>query len=142
MQVRLGLPLCHLRVGRCFATPRSTRPIVSDEWLFRLVTYVPGSLCNHAGRAFRFRHKFLVLEQPFRRGPYGFLIDNLLSMRRTFNSVMTYNFTARGHLAWFNKARLGVTIGGMTCHGDLPQWQVARTHGSLAPTDSCARNTE
>src|SRR5216683_8375400 len=44
--------------------------------------------------------------------------------------------------AWFNKARLGVTIGGMTCHGDLPQWQVTRTHGSLAPADSCARNTE
>src|SRR6266851_5620761 len=44
--------------------------------------------------------------------------------------------------AWFNKARLGVTIGGMTCHGDLPQWQVTRTHGTLAPADSCARNTE
>src|SRR5713226_7266076 len=45
-------------------------------------------------------------------------------------------------MAWFNKARLRVTIGGMTCHGDLPQWQVTRTHGSLAPADSCARNTE
>jgi len=51
-------------------TPRSTRPIVSHEWLFGLVTYLPGGFAIILDEHFVTGIRFLVLETiaPARRG--------------------------------------------------------------------------